>query len=112
MGTTTNKTSQAERTPIKMALGLQNGLILFIRKDKRGLYLGVKEHYKERGTYTGELLKVCENEKSYIFYNLFDIITKADSPEHQKKLKACYYLLQQTDEKLEEITRHFERWEG
>jgi hypothetical protein len=95
-----------EPKPIKMALGLQNDLILFERKDADGLYLGVKKEYKTIGTYTGELLKLCENEESYIFYSLHDIITQADKPEYQNKLKLI------EPEQIKDITNRLERWEG
>lgn len=34
-----------------------------------------------------------------------DIITKADTPEQQKKLKLAYYVLQMEAEKVEDIAR-------
>lgn len=101
-----------EHKQIKMALGLQNDLILFERRDADGLYLGVKKEYKTIGTYTGELLKLCENEESYIFYSLHDIITQADAPKHQNKLKLIYYFLQMEPEQIKAITNRLEKWEG
>lgn len=106
------ETSNTEPKPIKMALGLQNDLILFERRDANGLYLGVKKEYETIGTYTGELLKLCENEQNYIFYSLHDIITQADKPEHQNKLKLIYYVLQMEPEQIKEITNRLEKWEG
>lgn len=79
---------------IKMALGIGNENILFIREDKRGLYLGTKENYKTLGEYSGELLKLCDNEENYIFYSLLDILTKADDEKEQEKLKIIYKILQ------------------
>ena len=80
-------------TKIKMALGIDNGNILFHRADKKGLYLGIKNNYKKRGEYTGELLKLCENEDPKVYYILYDIITRADTPEAEKVINLCYYLL-------------------
>lgn len=100
-----------EQKPIKMALGLQNDLILFERRDTNGLYLGVKKEYETIGN-IHELLKICENEQSYIFYSLHDIITQADKPEHQNKLKLIYYILQMEPEQIKEITNRLEKWEG
>lgn len=91
--------------PISTALGLQNDLILFYRQDKPGLWLGTQENYQKLGEYTADLLKVCNNEETYIFYSLFDIITKADTPEQQKKLKLAYYVLQMDTETVEDIAR-------
>lgn len=88
---------------ITMALGIQNENILFHRADKKGLYLGIKENYKKLGEYTGELVKICENESPIIFYTLHDIITNADKPEVEKVIKLCYYLLQQEPSKIENI---------
>ena len=105
------KIRKTEPTQIKMALGLQNDIILFERRDADGLYLGIKKEYETIGTYTGELLKLCENEQSYIFYSLHDIITQADKPEHQNKLKLIYYILQMEPEQIKEITKNLERWE-
>ena len=105
------ETRNTEPKPIKMALGLQNDLILFERRDADGLYLGVKKEYETIGTYTGELLKICENEENYIFYSLHDIITQADKPEHQNKLKLVYYILQMEPEQIKEITNRIEKWE-
>lgn len=90
-------------TKIKMALGINNGNILFHRADKKGLYLGIKNNYKKRGEYTGDLLKLCENEKPTIYYTLYDIITKADNPKYDKVINLCYYLLQQEPEHIETI---------
>ena len=98
--------------PIKTALGLKNDLILFYRQDKPGLWLGTNENYKKLGEYTAKLLKVCENEQRYIFYSLHDIITQADKPEYQNKLKLIYYILQIEPEQIKEITNRLERWEG
>ena len=78
---------------IKMALGIGNGLILFERKDKAGLYLGSKDFYKEIGKYTGELLYICENSSMELVYTICDLFTKADSPEMKDKIKQCYEIL-------------------
>lgn len=106
------ETRNTELKPIKMALGLQNDLILFERRDAGGLYLGVEKEYETIGTYTGDLLKICENEENYIFYSLHDIITQADKPEHQNKLKLVYCILQMEPEQIKEITNRIEKWEG
>lgn len=90
---------------IKMALGLQNGLILFQRKDQAGLWIGTKDNYKTLGKYTGELKKVCNNGDPYIFYSIFDIICEADNPDQQEVLKIIYKLLQQPEEKLKALER-------
>lgn len=78
---------------IKMALGIGNGLILFERKDKAGLYLGSKDFYKEIGKYTGKLLQICENEDMELIYTIYDLFTNADSPEMKDKIKQCYKIL-------------------
>lgn len=91
--------------PIRTALGLKNDLILFYRQDKPGLWLGTEENYKKLGEYTSELLKVCDNEETYILYSLFDIITKADTPEQKKRLKLAYYVLQMDGGNIEDIAR-------
>lgn len=95
---------EEKKTPIKMALSVGNydNLILFERKDARGLFLGVKSEYETRGTYTGDLLKLCNNEDSIIFYILYDILKYADRPEYQKKLTKIYEYLQ-TEEDVEDV---------
>lgn len=89
-----------------MALGSNGDIILFERADSLGLWLGNKENYKERGTYTGELVKLCDSVEPYIFHSLADIIREADnkSPAVQNKLELIYRILQTTDaEKLQKI---------
>lgn len=51
------ETRNTEPKPIKMALGLQNDLILFERKDAYGLYLGVKKEYETIGLKSGRANK-------------------------------------------------------
>lgn len=89
-----------------MALGTNENIIIFERADSSGLWLGTKENYQKRGTYTGELVKICDSEELYTLHNLADIIREADnkSPEVQKKLQLIFYILQTTDaEKLQKI---------
>ena len=103
MTSNSNHMEEQNTTKIIMALGINNGNILFHRADANGLYLGIKNNYKKLGEYTGKLLKLCENENPKVCYTLYDIITRADKPETEKVINLCYYLLQQDSEHIETI---------
>lgn len=98
---------------IKMALGVstqepsdEKRLILFHKKNEAGTFVGIKKYYNNLGEYTGELIKLCNNEDMSVAYNIMDIIEYADKPEYEKVINLCYYLLQQEPRKIETIYNH------
>jgi len=80
---------------IKMALAINESACLFIKENEKGLFLGNLKHYKTLGIYTGnDLIKLCNNENSYIFYTIFDILKDADIEQKQNKLDEIFCKLQ------------------